>query len=60
MTSEELLQSLYDAFNKREFEEIFAMMQPDVRWANGMDGGFVYGRDAVREYRNGATQFQIR
>jgi glutamate synthase domain-containing protein 3 len=25
-------------------------MQPDVKWANGMEGGFVYGRDAVREY----------
>ena len=25
-------------------------MQPDVKWANGLEGGFVYGRDAVREY----------
>jgi hypothetical protein len=21
-----------------------------VKWANGLEGGFVYGRDAVREY----------
>ena len=26
------------------------MMHPDVKWANGLEGGFVYGRDAVREY----------
>ena len=25
-------------------------MHPDVKWANGVDGGFVYGRDAVRKY----------
>jgi hypothetical protein len=25
-------------------------MHPDVKWANGVEGGFVYGRDAVREY----------
>ena len=25
-------------------------MQPGVKWANGMEGGFVYGRDAVRAY----------
>jgi virulence-associated protein VapD len=25
-------------------------MRSDVKWANGLEGGFVYGRDAVREY----------
>ena len=25
-------------------------MHPDVEWANGMEGGHVHGRDAVREY----------
>lgn len=25
-------------------------MRPDVKWANGVEGGFVYGRNAVREY----------
>ncbi len=47
---QEFLQSLYDAFNKREIETIISAMQPDVKWANGFEGGFVYGRDAVREY----------
>jgi len=44
------LQNLYDAFNRREIETILSMMKEDVKWANGMEGGFVYGRDAVREY----------
>ena len=25
-------------------------MRPDVIWANGMEGGYVHGRDAVRSY----------
>lgn len=46
----EFLQNLYDAFNKREIETIISAMHPNVKWANGLEGGFVYGRDAVREY----------
>ena len=49
-SNQQLLQNLYDAFNKREIETIISAMHPDVQWANGMEGGFVYGRDAVREY----------
>ena len=46
----EFLQNLYDAFNNREIETIISFMRPDVKWANGLEGGFVYGNDAVREY----------
>ena len=48
--NQQFLQNLYDAFNKREIETIISKMHPDVKWANGLEGGFVYGRDAVREY----------
>ena len=48
--NKEFLQNLYDAFNKREIETIISLMRPDVKWANGVEGGFVHGRDAVREY----------
>lgn len=59
MTNEQrqFLQNLYDAFNKREIEKILSSMQADVKWANGMEGGFVYGRDAVRDYW--IRQFEI-
>ncbi len=49
-SNRQLLQSLYAAFNNRELETIISVMHPDVKWANGVEGGFVYGRDAVREY----------
>lgn len=51
------LQNLYEAFNKREIEKIISLMRRDVKWANGMEGGFVYGRDAVRGYWR--KQFEI-
>lgn len=49
-SNQEFLQNLYDAFNNREIETIISFMRPDVKWANAVEGGFVYGRDAVREY----------
>ena len=56
-SNQEFLQNLYDAFNKREIETIISLMRPNVKWANGVEGGFVYGRDAVRDYWN--NQFKI-
>ncbi len=47
---QQFLQNLYDAFNKREIEILISMMRSDVKWANGLEGGFVYGHDGVREY----------
>lgn len=49
-SNQQFLQNLYDAFNKREIETIISLMRPDVKWANGVEGGFIYGREAVREY----------
>jgi ketosteroid isomerase-like protein len=47
---EEMLRSLYRAFNARDVDTCLAAMTPDVDWANGWEGGRVVGRDAVREY----------
>lgn len=49
-SNQQFLKNLYEAFNKGELETIISVMHPDVKWANGVEGGFVYGRDAVREY----------
>jgi limonene-1,2-epoxide hydrolase len=49
-SNQQLLQSLYTAFNNRELETIISVMHPDVKWANGVEGGFVYGQRRVREY----------
>ena len=45
-----LLGGVYAAFNARDVDRVLAAMHPDVDWPNGMDGGYVHGRDAVRDY----------
>ena len=46
----ELLRSIYDRFNARDMDGVLAVLADDVAWANGMDGGHVHGREAVRAY----------
>jgi hypothetical protein len=55
--NEEFLRKLYDNFNKREIEIVLSMIVEDVKWANGLEGGFIYGRDNVREYWR--KQFEV-
>jgi ketosteroid isomerase-like protein len=49
-SEKELLEHLYDRFNARDMEAVLAAMHRDVVWANGLEGGHVYGRDGVRNY----------
>src|SRR5437868_1137160 len=46
----ELLKLLYDRFNARDMENVLTAMDEDVIWANGMEGGYVRGREGVRSY----------
>ncbi|MDQ1452831.1 MAG: hypothetical protein QOK38_2697 [Acidobacteriaceae bacterium] len=46
----EFLRHIYDRFNARDIEAVLAALHQDVVWANGMEGGHVHGRDAVRSY----------
>jgi len=43
------IKEAYAAFNRRDIDGALAMMSPDVVWANGMEGGVVFGHEAVRE-----------
>jgi len=52
-----LFQELYKNFNNRQVDLVISQMTPEVKWANGMDGGYVYGHDGVREYWT--RQFKI-
>ncbi len=45
-----LLKRIYGCFNARDIDGVLAMLADHVAWANGMDGGHVHGRDAVRGY----------
>ena len=49
-TSLQLLQQAYHAFNARNIQEALLCMDPDVDWPNGMEGGYVYGHQAVHDY----------
>jgi ketosteroid isomerase-like protein len=53
----ELLQAVYAAFNRRDIEIVLAEMHPDVDWPNGMEGGRVLGKAAVRDYWK--RQFEV-
>lgn len=46
----DLLARAYEAFNARDIDGALAAMHPDVEWANGMEGGYVHGHAAVRDY----------
>lgn len=48
----EVLRHAYEAFNRGEFESVLALMRTDVDWPNGLEGGRVLGKDAVRSYWN--------
>ena len=46
----EILRLAYRDFNSRKIDEVIARMHPEVKWANGMEGGHVDGKKAVRAY----------
>lgn len=50
MTEAQRIRDAYAAFNSRDIEAAVALMTPDVRWPNVAEGGFVHGRDGVREH----------
>ena len=49
-TERETLIAAYDGFNRRDIDAVLRLLQPDVDWANGMEGGRMRRRSAVREY----------
>lgn len=51
------IERLYAAFNGRDVEAVLERLSSDVSWANGMEGGYVEGRSAVRDYW--ARQFEL-
>ncbi len=49
-TARDVLTETYKAFNDRDIERALGAMHPDVDWPNGMEGGYLHGQDAVRDY----------
>lgn len=46
----EMIKRIYHSFNARDIDGVLTVLSDDIAWANGMDGGHVYGRAAVRAY----------
>ena len=49
-TDSQLVLELYDGFYTRNIDTVLAALAEDVVWANGMAGGHLHGRKAVRAY----------
>jgi NAD(P)-dependent dehydrogenase (short-subunit alcohol dehydrogenase family) len=47
---ESLVRRAYHAFNSRETEAAVALMDPEIDWPNVPQGGFIHGRDRVRDH----------
>jgi hypothetical protein len=64
---ESFFKNIYQNFNDRKIDLVIETMTDDVQWANGMDGGYVYSHDGVRQYwtrqfglvSSNVTPFQI-
>jgi len=52
-----LLQRTYDAFNRRQIDEVLSVLAPDVSWPNVLERRDLRGHRAVREYWE--RQFQL-
>jgi hypothetical protein len=50
-------EELYQNFNERKIDLVLSKMSEDVKWANGMEGGYVYGKESVKDYWK--RQFKI-
>ncbi len=50
MDTDELLRTIYDAFNARDIDSVLAAMTDDVDWPNAWEGGRLVGHEAVRDY----------
>ena len=47
---EQVIHQIYNGFNARDMEGVFALLTDDVAWANGMESTHVHGKDAIRDY----------
>ena len=50
MSNEEIITYAYQAFNKRQIDQVLAFFDPEVDWPNGWEGGYVHGHEEVRNY----------
>ena len=47
---EQMILEAYAAFNRRDIPAILNLLDKDVEWPNGMEGGIEHGHAAARDY----------
>lgn len=50
LATQAVLTRTYRAFNARDIETVLEVMHPEVAWPNGLEGGYVYGHQGIRDY----------
>jgi nuclear transport factor 2 (NTF2) superfamily protein len=45
-----MFEALYASFNARDIDAVLAKLTSDVDWPNGWEGGYLRGREEVRDY----------
>lgn len=50
MSNEEIITQAYQAFNKRQIDQVLTFFDPEVDWPNGWEGGYVHGHKEVNNY----------
>lgn len=48
--SEQLIRKAYAAFNARDIDTALSTMHENIQWPKAFEGGYVTGREAIREY----------
>ena len=46
----DILIAAYGSFNARDIDAVLSLMDANVHWPNGWEGGYVEGHEAVRNY----------
>lgn len=49
-THDYLLKLAYQSFNNRDIDGALLLMRQNIEWPNGMEGGYVYGHQEIRDY----------
>jgi hypothetical protein len=47
---QQLIKQAYEGFNARNIDSVLALMDENVQWPNGWEGGYVHGHPEVRSY----------
>jgi hypothetical protein len=50
MIYQDIIEHVYEAFNKRDIDAVLKHFHANVQWPNGWEGGYVHGHDEVRDY----------